>query len=71
MKYKQFRKWCSDRTFDGCWGMNEAMICCDIISDLDKTPFWKREKKWRGMEKWVVTNIVEPTNKKIAEVLGG
>ena len=71
MKYKQFRKWCSDRTFDGCWGMTEAIICCNIISDLDKTPFWKREKKWQEMIEEIVTKIVEPTNKKIAEVLGG
>lgn len=70
MKYKQFSKWCSDRMFDGCWGMTEAIICCNIVTDMQKTPFWKREKKWREMSEEIVTKIVEPTNKKIAE-LGG
>ena len=68
MKYKEFYKWCSDRTFDGCWGMYEAIICINIIEDFKKTPFWKRKKKWEEMKEEIVTNIVEPINKKIAEV---
>lgn len=68
MKYKEFKKWCNDRAHDGCWGLTEAVICISIIEDFKKTPFWKREKKWRKMEKEIVSTIVEPINKKIAEL---
>lgn len=68
MKYKEFKKWCNDRACDGCWGMTTAMICCSIISDINEEPFWKREKKWKEIENEIVTNIVEPIEKKIVEL---
>ncbi len=49
-------------------GMYEATICINIIEDFKKTPFWKRKKKWEEMKEEIVTNIVEPINKKIAKV---
>lgn len=65
MKFKEFVEWCNYRACDGCWGMNEAMICIALIQDIRKKPFWKRNKEWKKMEDEIVTKIVEPINKKI------
>ena len=68
MKYKEFYKWCNERTSDGCWGIVEATICIEIIEEFKTIPFWQREKTWKEMEKEIIADIVEPINKKIAEV---
>ena len=70
MTYKEFVAWCNDRTCDGCWGMLTAMVCIDIIKQMQSVPFWKRKKKWQEFEHRVVTEIVNPTNEKIREVYG-
>lgn len=44
MKFKEFTNWCNERACDGCWGMLEAMACIDLIGEVKKVPFWKREK---------------------------
>ena len=44
MNFKEFAAWCNDRAADGCWGMMEAICCCDAASKIYKQPFWKREK---------------------------
>lgn len=67
MTFKEFVNWCNCRAADGCWGLNEAMICVTLVCELKKQPFWKRTKEWKKMENEVVTNIVNPTNKKIEE----
>ena len=69
MKFKEFSNWCNDRACDGCWGLNEAIICCNLAEDIYKLPFWKREKKWKEVEDEIVTNIINPTNKKIDEII--
>ena len=69
MTYKEFRSWCNYRTYDGCWGMKEAKICIGIIREIENLHFWKRNKKWKELEKDVVTMIVRPINKKIEEVV--
>lgn len=69
MTYRAFRRWCNDRAHDGRLGLLEALTCCNIIGELQDLPFWKREKKWRECEQEVVTEIVEPTNAKIRELL--
>lgn len=69
MTFKQFLRWCDERAHDGCWGMLEALICLDILDEMRKLPFWKRKKKWREYERDVVTQIVEPTNTKIRELM--
>ena len=43
MKYKNFNIWCNQRACDGCWGMNEAIFCINIIQQIQRQPFWKRE----------------------------
>ena len=70
MTYKEFLQWCNDRACDGCWGMLTAMVCIDIIEQMKSTPFWKRKKKWKEYEQKVVTELVNPTNEKIREILG-
>lgn len=70
MKFKEFAAWCNDRAADGCWGMAEAICCCDAASNIYKHPFWKREKIWQTQYKDDVMPIVEATNEKIKELLG-
>lgn len=70
MTYKEFHRWCGRRAHDGCWGLLEALTCCNILREVRAVPFWKREKKWREVEQAVVSEIVEPTNAKIREHLG-
>lgn len=71
VKFKEFIKWCNERACDGCWGMIEAMACIDLVQTVRKQPFWKREKFWKQeYEKQVLDEIVNPINKKIAEVYG-
>lgn len=72
MKFKEFAKWCRERTHDGHWGMKEAVRCCDCVTDIYKKPFWKREKYWQNHPlKDTCIKIVEETNKIIEEKIGG
>ena len=68
MTYRQFRKWCNDRCFDGYWGHKEALICLNVVSEIDKLPFWKREKAWKGEEEFLVNNIINPINEMIEKL---
>lgn len=71
VKFKEFVKWCNKRACDGCWGMIESMACIDLIGTVRKQPFWRREKFWKQeYEQRVLDEIVNPINKKIAEVYG-
>lgn len=67
MKYKEFVEWCNDRACDGCWGRLEAITCITLMEDINRTPFWKRKKKWEKAEKEIVNEIVNPINKMIFE----
>lgn len=60
MTYKEFKKWCTDRCFDGYWGHKEALICLNVCSEIDKLPFWKRQKTWKEEEEFIVNKIVNP-----------
>lgn len=69
MKFKEFAKWCNERACDGCWGMLEAMACIDLIGEVKKVPFWKREKFWKeNYEQQVLEEIINPIEKKLEEV---
>lgn len=70
MTFKQFRQWCNERTCDGCWGYSEALLCIEVIRHIDELPFWMRKNAWNQMHDSVVHGIVEPTNRKIQEVMG-
>lgn len=68
MKYKEFVDWCNQRACDGCWGMNTAICCMEIMKNINHEPFWKREKKWRKLyENTIVYGVVNPINKKMEE----
>ncbi len=46
--------------------MVEAMVCIDLMAEIRKLSFWKREKFWRELyEKRILDEIVEPINQKI------
>lgn len=69
MKFKEFRDWCNQRACDGCWGMQEAIVCLRIVDEVGGKPFWKREKFWKeNYEQDVLESIVDPIEKKIREL---
>jgi hypothetical protein len=69
MTFKQFTQWCDDRACDGHWDMLTAMVCIDLHDRVMLIPFWKREKTWKNKYmNQVLNEIVNPINKKIAEI---
>lgn len=69
MTFKEFKAWCNDRAADGCWSMMTALFCIDVINDIKKIPFWKRERIWKEMyEEEVVRDVVLPINRKLSEI---
>ena len=69
MTFKQFKRWCVDRSCDGCWGHKEALFCAELIRDMMKIPWWKREKVWKSIEFAVLYSVVAPTNQKRQELM--
>lgn len=70
MTFKQFRRWCNDRACDGWWGHQEALLCIDVMSQIQKLPFWKRERVWKQIEGRMMLEVIGPTNRKIKEITG-
>nr|DAE33717.1 MAG TPA: hypothetical protein [Bacteriophage sp.] len=69
MKFKEFVNWCNERACDGCWGMLEAMVCIDLMDEIRKIQFWKREKFWKeNYEQQVLEEIINPIEKKLEEM---
>jgi hypothetical protein len=60
MTYKEFEKWCNDRASDGCWNMLTAMTCIDLINEIKKVPYWKREKAWKSLKGNIWSNKMIP-----------
>ena len=68
MTFNEFMVWCNQRACDGCWSIGTVVACLDIISDVRRKPFWKREKYWKKhYEAMVVEQIVNPINQRIEE----
>ena len=66
MTFKEFTVWCNERACDGRWSMLTAMACIDLMAEIRKIPFWKRERFWKSQyEKQVLEEIVEPINQRI------
>nr|DAM57003.1 MAG TPA: hypothetical protein [Caudoviricetes sp.] len=66
MKFKEFVNWCSERACDGHWGMLEAMACINVINEIMKIQFWKREKFWKeNYEQQVLEEIINSIEKKL------
>ena len=58
--------WCNERASDGRWDLLTAMVCIDLIAEIRKIPFWKRERVWKNQhERQVLDEIIEPLNQKI------
>lgn len=70
MTYKQFRHWCNERACDGCWGYLEASLCIDVMSEINKLPFWKREKAWKMVKNIMMVEVITPINQRIKEIMG-
>ena len=69
MKFKEFVNLCNERACDGCWGMLEAMACIDLMNEIRKIQFWKREKIWKeNYEQQVLEEIINPIKKKLEEI---
>lgn len=69
MTYKQFKRWCLDRTCDGCWSATVALMSKEIIQEMEKVPFWKRKKAWEK-HRTLATVIMAKIEEKIATVKG-
>ena len=71
MTFKEFKRWCNDRWHDACWGRLEAVQCIEVGTEIQRYPFWKREKMWKHhYMRSTLEEIVEKTNQKIAERFG-
>lgn len=69
MKFKEFVNCCNERACDGCWGMLEAIACINVINEIMKIQFWKREKIWKeNYEQQVLEEIINPIEKKLEEM---
>lgn len=62
MKYKDFKKWCARRARDGVWTTKVSINCVTIMNQVDRLPFWKRERAWKEIEIDVMVNIIIPIN---------
>ena len=47
MKYKEFKRWCNERAFEGTWSLSQAKYCIDVINYIDAHYFWQKEKVWK------------------------
>ena len=65
--FKEFDIWCNNRACDGCWGPIVAMACIDILADIRKHPFWKREKEFQKIKDQLNEEIIIPINQMIYE----
>lgn len=66
MKFKKFISWCSDRAADGCWDYTTATYCINIIEEVSKERWWRREKYWRkNYEKSVIKDVIIPIEERI------
>ena len=70
MKFKEYVEWCNQRACDGYWGIDTAILCIEIYNRINKQPFWRREREWQRIntETKIVEKVVNPINKKIAEL---
>jgi hypothetical protein len=70
MTFKQFKAWCNERACDGCWSFNVVTFCIEIIKDVKKQPFWRREKHWQKLNEMfdIENKVVNHINAKIEEL---
>lgn len=69
MTFKEFMAWCNYRACDGCWGMQEALLCIEVGREVKKQPLWKREKTWQKLNaENGIEEIIEILDQKRKEV---
>jgi hypothetical protein len=73
MTFKEFKAWCNERACDGCWSYFTAIFCMDIVKEVNRKPFWRREKFWQvfNFEYEIEGTIVKPINEKIEALMKG
>ena len=65
MSFKQFSAWCNARAADGQWGMDTAIRCSTICSELHKVFFLWREKTWKAKCEAKMLELVNDIEHKI------
>lgn len=65
ISFKQFSAWCNERAADGKWGMDNAIECSRLCSDMYKVFFLKREKVWKEKYEPRMRAIVNEIERKI------
>ena len=56
MSYREFMDYCNERACDGMWGIFEAISCCKMAQEIEKTVKGKifkkkaREKAWSELK---------------------
>lgn len=70
MTFKQFKQWCNKRACDGCWGSHDALYCMNLIQNMMKSPWYRRNKIWKTIETQVLYAVVSQINQKIQEAMG-
>ena len=70
MTFKQFMAWCNERACDGCWSFDVVTFCIEIIRDVKKQPFWRRERHWKILNEMfdIENKVVNHINAKIEEL---
>lgn len=63
MTYKEFIAWCNERACDGCWDMETAIHCLNIITVMKSVPFWRRKKLWIAIKNDIEIDVYS-TNEK-------
>ena len=66
MSYKEFKKWCRERAYDGCWSLKQAIFCQDIMSYVNAHWFWQREKVWKEQYEFLTfLQVIKPVEDKM------
>lgn len=65
MTFKQFSAWCNERAADGQWGMDTAIRCSTVCSELHEVFFLWREKTWKAKFEAEMLEIVNDIEHKI------
>lgn len=65
MTFKQFSAWCNERAADGQWGMDTAIRCSTVCSELYEIFFLWREKTWKAKYEAEMIKIVNDIEHKI------
>jgi hypothetical protein len=66
MSFAEFKDWCNQRAADGCWSLNTAVFCLDLMRHIQKMRPWNKERAWKRFEKEIIDGIVTPIEDKMS-----